>query len=113
MDRIRPDYSVRVGIEGTDEGLLFNPKYDRIDLFPWIGHAIMRVLTEEGMLHVHVDMDTAFRVQQATEVPTAICEFIVQSDYETYLAAQTSNLDESWFGIEAGEIVDEEVEDGD
>jgi hypothetical protein len=98
MDRVRPDYTVPIGMEGHDEPLLMNPRYDAIHGFKWIGHAILRVVGSEGMAHVHLDYETAERVSEATDIPITEFEFITDRDYECYLQTQQDRLDDSWLG---------------
>ena len=93
MERIVDDYSVRVGITGTEDSFIVSPKYDRVDVFGWLGHSILRVVQDEGMAHYHVPEETGRRVAEQTGIPLAECEFMLQSDYENYLTAQANNLE--------------------
>lgn len=97
---IKDDYSVRIRLLGQEEnypdGLLMSPRYDRVDRYPNLGHAIMRVITAEGMLHIHVDDETGVRVIEATGCPSMEpCKFMLRSDYEKYLEVQQNSL-EDW-----------------
>jgi hypothetical protein len=104
IDRIRPDFSVGINLEGHDKKILMSPRYDSISAYRFLGHAIMRVIEEDGVLHIHVDIDTAERVSRATEIPLTEYDYICQKDYDTYLQTKLETLDDSW--------LEGEVEDG-
>jgi hypothetical protein len=93
-DRVRPDYSARISLEGSDDSILVSPRYDRVDIFAWISHSIMRVIVEEGVAHIHVSEETGRRVAKVTGIPLVECEFITETDYEKYLEVQERDLEQ-------------------
>jgi hypothetical protein len=96
IERIRDDYAARVNFEGTDDGVLVSPKYDRVDVFGWIGWSILRVIDNEGMAHLHMTEEVGRRVATTTGLPLAECEVMMRSDYETYLTVQERSLSDDW-----------------
>lgn len=97
--RVVDDYSVRIRLVGMEEqypeGILMSPKYDRVDLYPKLGHAIMRVIGDGGVLHIHVNEETGRRVIEAVGCPSEEPRTTMfKSDHERYLQIQTDNLEE-------------------
>jgi hypothetical protein len=93
MERVNKDFSVRIDL--GDEQVLVDRVYDNIHIFPWIGHAILKLVTEEGMMQVHTTIDEALRVAEATGIKPLEREEISEREYEKYLDIQVSQLDDS------------------
>lgn len=98
-DHIVDDYSVRIKIqyEGEDMELLVSAKYDRIDYWPRWGNYIMKVIDpDHGFISMAVDEETAFRVQEAADLPIVPRDEIFRSEYELYLNSQERTLNDDW-----------------
>ena len=97
-ERIRPDYSYRLNLEDSDEPLIVNPRYDHIQQFRWLGYAILRYVSEEGIHHVHISEETGDRIAEYSGIPVAECEFMTQTDYDLYLTVTQDTLSDDWLG---------------
>lgn len=95
-ERIKPDYHVQIQFGGDENIYAIDPKYDRIDRFTWLGANILRVITEQGVAHIHLADSDAERLIKSTGLPVAYPEFMVQSDYDCYIQGQANSLDDSW-----------------
>ena len=98
-ERIKPDYSARINLHGSEEQFIVSPKYDHIQQFRWLGHAIIRYMSSEGIQHIHISSETGDRIVEHTGIPVAEMEFMLESDYLSYLEAQAGMLEEQ-FGAE-------------
>lgn len=101
-DYVRDDYAIKLTLGGSGE-ILFSPRYDAIHRFRRISWAILRVVAEDGMMHIHISESTAEAVSEATGIPITDFDFICETDYEAYLNCQTSSVDDSWLDGEAEE----------
>lgn len=93
MERIVPDYAVKINLT-TGGDFLMSPRYDSIHRFKWLGVAILRVISEDGMMHIHVDTGTAQLVSEATKIPITDYEFMCETDHEAYVKARTDSIEE-------------------
>lgn len=97
MDKIRPNYSVNVNFGGTE--LLVDRVFDNIHLFKWLGHGILKVICDDGLVQIHTSESEALRVAEAAGIIPVERDEISQSEYNTYLSAQETQLDK-WFDME-------------
>lgn len=95
MERVKPDYSIKMGVEGTEETYLLDPRYDFIRLFPWLGYGIVNVVVEQGIHRLYTTEEQCRRIQQGTGIPLAEVEFITESEHERMLEIMADDL-ESW-----------------
>lgn len=99
FEPVVPDQLFRVNIgngDREDQHYMVNAKYDRIDLFTRYGQYVLKVMDEEdGLVSLYVDEPTAFRVQDYAGLPIVPRDQITQSEYEAYLKAQATDL-EDW-----------------
>ena len=91
MNRVRPDYSSRLNA-GDDGEFLLDPTYDFIRVFGWIGHAVINVITTDGVARMHVDEATARRVHETSGIPLIELDWICESEYEMYLDIRGGQL---------------------
>lgn len=91
---IRHDFSIRVSL-GQDREYLLDPRYDRVDMFRELGHAVLMVIGEEGVTHEPIRPNDAEKIIQAG-IPHTERQFITESEHETYLKVQAALLEE-WF----------------
>lgn len=96
MDRIRPDFSTPLGIQGSETEYLLDPRYDFIRLFPWLEMGIINVLTEKGVARLYVDEATCRKVEEAAQIPLVELDWITESENESMRQIQMKNLDDSW-----------------
>lgn len=97
MDRVRKEFSTRLDA-GEHGEFLLDARYDFIRVFPWIKHAVINVVTEEGVARMHVDEATARRVHEKSQIPLVELDWITEQEYNSYLETQATadNLEE-WF----------------
>ena len=94
-ERIRPDTFYPLNIDGGDRQYVINAKYDRLDVFPWLGHYVLKVYDDEqGLVSMHIDEATAKSIIDYTEIPLVEREFIYQSEYDGFLEAQQRAMDD-------------------
>jgi len=96
MERVRKDYSIKMGIEGTDDAYLLDPRYDFIRVFPWLQYGIVNIVTEEGIHRLYTTEEQCRRIQVGSGIPLVEVEFIVESEHENILEIMADDL-ESWF----------------
>lgn len=94
-ERVRKDYSVRMGVEGTDEGYLLDPRYDTVRLFKWLGYGIVNVITEDGVHRLYTTEEQCRRIHEGSGIPLVEVEFIVESEHEQMLNIMANDL-ENW-----------------
>jgi hypothetical protein len=96
-ERVRPDYSVRMGIEGTDDGYLLDPRYDFIRVFPWLGtgYGIVNVVTEDGIHRMYTTEEQCRNIHETAGIPLVELEWIVESEHENMIDIMARDL-ESW-----------------
>jgi hypothetical protein len=93
---IRPDQFYQLNPENGEHVFSVNAKYDRVDHFPELGHWILKVYDDEdGLVGLHVDEATARAVIDYAELPVVERKFMYQSEYENYLKALESMM-ENW-----------------
>lgn len=93
MDRVRPNFSVGVNMGG--EKVLVDRVYDHVHVFNWLGHGILKIITDEGLLQVHTTEEDALRVAEAAGIVPTLREEISETEYEKYLEAQENQM-EGW-----------------
>jgi hypothetical protein len=94
-ERVRPDYSIRMAIEGSDDGYLLDPRYDFIRVFPWLEYGIVNIVTETGIHRLYTTEEQCRRIQEGSGIPLVEVEFIVESEHENILEIMADDL-ESW-----------------
>ena len=92
---IRQDELFALNSEGLEEPLMVNAKYDRMDYFPQLGHWILKIYDDDnGMMGLHLDEKNARAVVEYADLPIVERKFIYQSEYDNYLLAQESMMDD-------------------
>jgi hypothetical protein len=94
-ERVKPDYSIRMAVEGTEEGYLLDPRYDHIRLFPWLQYGIVNVVTEDGIHRLYTTEEQCRAIHEGSGIPLVEVEFIVESEHEQMLNIMANDL-ENW-----------------
>lgn len=94
-ERVRPDYSIRMGVEGTDDGYLLDPRYDFIRVFPWLKYGIVNVITEGGVHRLYTTEEQCRRIHEGAGIPLVELEFITESENERMIEIMQNDL-ENW-----------------
>jgi hypothetical protein len=95
MDRIKRDeYSVPVTV-GEDR-FLFDPHYDTIHTFRWLGHTIIKILHDEGMVQIHADAAYGDELADKSGAEVFERQQIGEREYKRYLDMRSSTLDDEW-----------------
>lgn len=94
MERVRPDYSVKLTSTEGQEWLL-DSRYDFVRIFPWLDFGVINIITEEGQQRLYVDEAQARNVGERAMLGICEMETITESEWEKYLSIQQDNL-ESW-----------------
>lgn len=95
-DRIRhKELSVPVYV--GDEKCLFDPHYDTVHLFRWLGHSITKVIIEgEGLAQIHAAIEYGEAICEAAGVEPFERTTIGKREYDQYLKYQASIVDDTW-----------------
>jgi len=97
QDRVRPDTFKQLNVEGSEQPLIVNAKYDRMDHFPAFGAWILKVYDDEvGLVSCHLDEATARQVVEFTEIPIVERDFMYESEHEAHLQGQERMLEQYW-----------------
>lgn len=96
MERVKPDYSVGMTIDGSEERYLLDPRYDFIRLFPWLQYGIVNIVTETGIHRLYTTEEQCMTIHERTRIPLAIVDFIVESEYENMVEIMANDLNDSW-----------------
>ena len=95
MEKIKPDDFYPIQIEGWENPVIVNAKYDRIDYWKPVGQWVLKVYDDEvGLMTLFVDEDTAKIVHEHADLPIVERETILESEFEGYMRCQEQGLDD-------------------
>ena len=94
-ERVKKDYSINMGVEGTDEGYLLDPRYDFIRVFPWLQYGIVNIVTEDGIHRLYTTEEQCRAIHEGAGIPLVELEWIVESEHENMLEIMARDL-ENW-----------------
>ena len=95
-DRVRHN-EISVPVYLGDEKCLFDPHYDTVHLFRWLGHSITKIIMEgEGLMQVHADISYGEAIAEAAEVVPYERQTIGKREYSKYLEYMEDLVDDSW-----------------
>jgi len=96
-DRIRrEEYSIPVRVGDTPAEFLFDPHYDTIHTFRWLGHSIIKILHDEGMVQIHTDAEYGDELADKSGAEVFERQQIGEREYKRYLDMRSSTLDDEW-----------------
>ena len=95
-DRVRPDYSIGMGVSGSDETFLLDPRYDFIRVFPWLGYGIVNILTENGVARLYTTEEQCRQTHESSGIPLVELEWITESEHESMREIIANSIDDSW-----------------
>lgn len=95
-ERVRPDYSIGVGIQGSDERFLLDPRYDFIRVFPWLGYGIVNIVTENGVARLYTTEAECRETHETSGIPLVELEWISESEHELMREIIANSIDDSW-----------------
>jgi len=93
-ERVKPDFSIRMAVEGADDGYLLDPRYDFVRLFPWLEYGIVNIVVETGIHRLYTTAEQCLRIHEAG-IPLAVVDFITESEHENMIEVMAGDL-ESW-----------------
>jgi len=93
-NRVQPDFSL--GLNIGDQHHLVDRTYDHVHIFEWLGHGILKLITEEGVAQVHLSQADAEKIATGAGIIPIMREEISEREYEQYLQAQESMMDDDW-----------------
>lgn len=96
QNRIIPVKRTVIRLSEDGQEMLLDPRFDRADIFPWLGYGILRIATDEGLSHTHVDQETAVEVHKFSGIPLVTFDHMYEADYDKYLEVQQRLVDDSW-----------------
>jgi len=95
-ERVRPDYSIGMGVSGSDETFLLDPRYDFIRVFPWLGYGIVNILTENGVARLYTTEEQCRQTHESSGIPLVELEWISESEHESMRGIIANSIDDSW-----------------
>lgn len=94
MDRVSPDFSA--GLMINDKKVLVDRVYDHVHVFDWLGYALLKLVTEDGISQVPLDLAEADAICVGSGIIPIMRQEISVSEHEYYLKVTQSKLDDSW-----------------
>jgi hypothetical protein len=98
MGEVVPDFSI--GLNVGDQDYKIDAVYDNIHLFRRWGHAIIKVVGEEGFIQIHTSVEDAERVATAAGIIPVDRPSMRNSEYESYLRFKEGQLEDLFNGLE-------------
>lgn len=92
--KIEKDYCVRVNFGEEQE--LVSRVFDHIHVFKPLGHAILKLVTEEGFKQWHMPIEQAEHVAEASGIIPIERTEISETEYDAYLRYREATIDDSW-----------------
>lgn len=88
---------ISIPVEIGDQEFLFDPHYDTVHIFSWLGHSIIKLIVEGGGLaQIHCPDSYGYDLAERAEVEPFMRTTIGQREYEAYKRYLTSVVDDSW-----------------
>lgn len=96
MDRVTPDFSA--GLMLNDEKVLIDRVYDHVHVFDWLGYALLKLITEEGVMQVPLNLAQADAICIGAGIIPIMRHEISESEHEYYLKVQALQLEQDFVG---------------
>jgi len=96
IDRVKPDFSV--GLMLNDQKTLVDRVYDHVHVFDWLGYALLKLITEEGVVQVPLDLEQADAICVGAGIIPIMRHEISVSEHEYYLQVQATQLEKEFMG---------------
>jgi hypothetical protein len=93
-NRIEPDFSISVNM--GEDSVLINRIYDNVHVFDWLGHGILKIVSEQGFLQWHTTQASALEVANAAGITPVYRPEITPTEYEQYLKFGEQMLSDDW-----------------
>lgn len=94
-ERVRPDHSVRMAVEGTEEAYLLDARYDFIRVFPWLQYGIVNIVMETGIHRLYTTEEQCRSIHAGAGIPLVELEWISESEHESIIGIMSDDL-ENW-----------------
>ena len=95
-ERVKPDYSIGMGIQGSDERYLLDPRYDFIRVFPWLQYGIVNIVAEGGMHRLYTTEEQCRQIHETSGIPLVELEWITESENESMREIIAKSIDDTW-----------------
>ena len=95
-ERVRADYSIGMGVQGSEERFLLDPRYDYIRVFPWLGYGIVNIVTEGGMVRLYTTEEQCRNTHESSGIPLVELEWITESEHESMREIIANSIDDTW-----------------
>lgn len=96
MDRVTPDFSA--GLMLNDEKVLVDRVFDHVHIFDWLGYALLKLITDEGIAQVPLDLEQADAICVGAGIIPIMRHEISVSEHEYYLQVQATQLEQEFIG---------------
>ena len=96
MDRVTPDFSA--GLMLNDEKVLIDRVYDHVHVFDWLGYALLKLITEEGVMQVPLNLAQADAICVGAGIIPIMRHEISVSEHEYYLEISAKQLEQDFMG---------------
>lgn len=75
----------------------FDPHYDTVHIFEWLGHSITKLIIEgEGLAQIHAAQEYGLAICEAAGVEPFYRSTIGQREYDAYQRYLAGTIDDSW-----------------
>lgn len=98
IEPIVDDYSISINANHNGESyeMVLHPRYDRIDFWPGRNFYMLKVITQNGVAAMAITQEEVDKIYEHINIPMCYRDEILRSEYEFYLAWETSQLDDNW-----------------
>ena len=96
MDRVTPDFSA--GLMLNDQKVLVDRVYDHVHVFDWLGYGLLKLVTEEGIVQVPLDLEQADAICIGAGIIPIMRHEISASEHEYYLKVKALELEQEFIG---------------
>ena len=94
-ERVRPDHSIRMAVQDSDDSYLLDARYDFIRVFPWLKYGIVNIVVEAGVHRLYTTEEQCRAIHEGAGIPLVELEWISESEHENMLEIMANDL-ESW-----------------
>ena len=92
-NRIRQE-DISIGVQVGETEYLFDPHYDSVHVFDWLGHGILKIICEEGVAQVHTYQADAEETAVRAGADVHYRKSIGQREYAQYLNFMAKTMDD-------------------
>jgi len=96
MNRVERDFSA--GLMLNDKKVLVDRVYDHVHVFDWLGYGILKLVTEEGITQVPLNLEQADAICIGSGIIPIMRHEISVSEHEYFLKVKSLELEQEFMG---------------